>query len=238
MTRSSFSVARREVLPVDATMSLFIDNDALLKLASYDLLDTALTMFNIRPEDIHVLATARYALIPDKNRLRRCKTEECASRLESFLAKANKLTQDGLSADMLDALTSEPGIDPGEALMLGMAASAPDSYIITGDKRALEALQAGKGLNDVCEVLAGRVLPLELLFSFLVEGDFAQVQVRVRSQPEVDKALTYAFGVSTPANLASVRAALDSYVGHLRRLTGSLLHPSPTSSEQELRRET
>ena len=40
-------------------MTLFIDNDALLKLANYDLLDTALTMFDIRPEDIHVLATAK-----------------------------------------------------------------------------------------------------------------------------------------------------------------------------------
>ncbi|MBX3648872.1 MAG: hypothetical protein KF853_13535 [Rhodocyclaceae bacterium] len=211
-------------------MTLFIDNDALLKLASYDLLDTALTMFNIRPEDIHVLATARYALLPAKDRLRHCKIEECASRLESFLAKATKLTPDGLNVGMLDALTSKPGIDPGEALMLGTAASAPDSHIITGDKRALEALQAGKGLDDVCEALAGRVLSLELLFLFLVEGDFAQVQAHVRSRPGVDKALTYAFGVSTPANLDSVRAALDSYVGHLRHLTGSLLHPSPTSS--------
>ena len=211
-------------------MTLFVDNDALLKLASYDLLETALTNFSIRPEDIHVLATAKYALLPAKDRLRRCKTEECANRLDSFLSKATKLTSDGVDSDTLEALIAKPGIDPGEALMLTVATTDLDTYIITGDKRALEALQIGNGLDNVCEALAGRVLSLELLFSFLVEADFARVQTCVRSQPGVDKALTNAFGVSAPAGLESVRAALNSYVEHLRRQTGELLYPSPTSS--------
>lgn len=220
----------REALLADATMTLFVDNDALLKLASYGLLDTAISMFNIRPEDVYVLATAKYALLPVKDRLRRCKTEECANVLESFLSKSTKLTPYGVDSDTLDALTAKPGIDAGEALMLAVVASDPDSYIITGDKRALEALQFGKGLDNVREALGGRVLSLELLFLFLVEGDFARVQTCVRSQPGVDKALTSAFGFSTPAGMESVRAALNSYVEHLRRLTGALLHPSPTSS--------
>lgn len=211
-------------------MTLFIDNDALLKLASYDLLDTALIMFNIQWEDIQVLATAKYALLPAKDRLRRCKTEQCATRLESFLSRVTKLSADDADATTLDALAERPGIDAGEAVMFAVAASKSDSFIITGDKRALEALQIGQSLDGVREALAGRVLSLELLFSFMVEGDFAQVQACVRSQPGVDKALTNIFGVSAPASLESVRAALDSYVAHLRRLTGTLLHPSPASS--------
>jgi len=211
-------------------MTLFIDNDALLKLASYDLLDTALNMFNIQWEDIQVLATAKYALLPAKDRLRRCKTEQCATRLESFLSRVTKLSADDADATTLDALAERPGIDAGEAVMFAVAASKSDSFIITGDKRALEALQIGQSLDGVREALAGRVLSLELLFSFMVEGDFAQVQACVISQPGVDKALTNIFGVSAPASLESVRAALDSYVAHLRRLTGTLLHPSPASS--------
>ncbi len=211
-------------------MIVFIDNDALLKLASYDLLDMLLSMFGIAPADIRVLQTAKYSLMPAKDRLLRCKTEECADRLGSFLAMATGLTTDGLDSNMLDSLSAKPGIDPGEALMLAAAAPDCESFVITGDKRALEALQIGEGLDDVREALSGRVLSLELLFSFLVEGDFAKVQARVRSQPGVDKALANAFGVSAPAGLDSVRSALDSYVGHLRRLTGTLLHPSPTSS--------
>lgn len=230
MTRSNFFGVQQEVNLAESSMVLLIDNDAILKLASYGLLDVAFSMFNIQPKDIHVLATAKYALLPAQGRLRRCKTEECANRLESFLAKVNKLTPDGVDAGILDMLIAKPGIDAGEALLIGVAASDSDSYIITGDKRALEALQMGEGLDNVRNALAGRMLSLELLFSFLVEGDFAQVQESVRNQPGVDKALTNAFGVSAPVDLASVRAALDSYVSYLRRSTGTLLHPSPTSS--------
>ncbi len=211
-------------------MTLFIDNDALLKLANYDLLDIAFTMFNIPPQDVHVLATAKYVLVPAKDRLRHCKTEEAAYRLEHFLSKATKLDVDSVSSEVLDPLFAIPGIDPGEALMLAMAAPNPDSYIITGDKRALEALHGGKGLDTIRGALAGRLLSLELLFQFLIEGDFEKVQACVRSQLGVDKSLTIAFGISAPASLESVREALNSYVEHLRRMTGALLHPSPTSS--------
>jgi hypothetical protein len=211
-------------------MTLFLDNDALLKLVNYDLLETALTMFSILPEDIHVLATAKYALLPAKDRLRYCSNQESANRLEAFLSKATKLTVEGVDSEMLDALVAQPGIDPGEALMLAIAASNPESHVITGDKRALAALHAGKHLVHVHAALAGRVLSLELLFLFLVEGDFARVQTCVRNQPGVDRALTNVFGVSAPASPESVRGALNSYVEHLRRLTGALLHPSPASS--------
>lgn len=230
MTRSSSFAERLEPLQADTPMTLFIDNDALLKLANYDLLDTVLTMFDIRPGDINVTATAKYVLLPAKDRLRHCKTEETAHRLEDFLLKVIKLNAESVVSEVVDALFATPGIDAGEALMLAMAASDPDSYVITGDKRALAALHDGTGLGDVRGALAGRVLSLELLFLFLVERDFERVQAGVRSQPSADKALTIAFGLSAPASFESVRDALNSYVEHLRRLTGALLHPSPASS--------
>jgi hypothetical protein len=211
-------------------MTLFIDNDALLKLANYDLLDTALMMFGIQPKDINVLATAKYVLLPGKDRLRHCKTEETAQRLENFLLKAIKLNAESVASEVLDALYVKPGIDAGEALIFAMAASDPDSYVITGDKRALAAMHDGKGLGDVRGALAGRVFSLELLFLFLIKCDFARVQAGVRSQPSVDKALTIAFGLSAPASFESVRHALNSYVEHLRRLTGALLHSFPAAS--------
>lgn len=230
MTPVSSFAERLEPLRVDAPMTLFIDNDALLKLANYDLLETAFTMFGVRPEDIHVLATAKYVLLPAKDRLRHCRNQGSANRLDAFLSKVTKLNAEGVDSEMLDALVAQPGIDSGEALMLAMGASDPESHVITGDKRAVAALNAGKNLEGVNAALAGRILSLELLFLFLIEGDFARVQTCVRNQPGIDKALTNAFGVSAPASLESVRGALNSYVEHLRRLTGALLHPSPASS--------
>lgn len=211
-------------------MTLLIDNDALLKLARYDLLDTALASFGFGHDDVRVLATAKYVLLPAKNRLRRCKDEASAHRLEAFLAKVKTITSELADEDKVDALAAPPNIDPGEALMLAVAASTADAYVITGDKRALTALSEEEDLQAVHATLSGKVLSLEVLFTFLIEADFEEVQACVRRQPAVDKALTNAFGVSAPAPLLSVRAALDSYVEHLRRRTGTLLHPPPASS--------
>jgi hypothetical protein len=68
---------------------------------------------------------------------------------------------------------------------------------------------------------------MEVLFSILVERQFAHVQKCVRSKPNVDKALSIAFGVTTPADLNSVGEGLNSYIRHLRNVTGALLYPTP-----------
>jgi hypothetical protein len=47
---------------------ILIDNDALLKLARYGLLDEAVALFECTPTDVRVLATAKYRLLPAKNR--------------------------------------------------------------------------------------------------------------------------------------------------------------------------
>ncbi|MBP0624012.1 hypothetical protein [Cupriavidus consociatus] len=208
-------------------MTLLIDNDALLKLAQYDLLDRVVTTFGFKMEDVKVLHTAGYTLLPAKNRLRRCKTEECATRLEEFLAGATTIKLEDANADMIDMLSAPPNIDPGEALLLAAAASNMDAFVITGDKRALTALGEEESLAGVREALDSRVLSLELLFAFLVESDFEDIQSAVRNKPEADRALTNIFGVSAPASLESVRSALDSYINHLRAATGPLLHPPP-----------
>ena len=211
-------------------MKLLIDNDALLKLARYDLLDKVLEAFGFQYSDVSVLGAAKYVLLPVKDRLRRCKDEASADRLETFLANVGTIDAAGANAEIVDALSAIPNIDPGEALMLALGASQEETYILTGDKRALTALGADQSLSAIHDALSGRILSLELLLAFLIEGDFASVQALIRAQPAVDKALTNVFGVSQPASLQSVRDALDSYVGHLRGLTGPLLHPSPSSS--------
>ncbi|WP_199545054.1 hypothetical protein [Paraburkholderia kururiensis] len=211
-------------------MALLVDNDALLKLARYDLLDKVLEQFSFDYGDVRVLAAAKYVLLPARDRLRHCKDEACADRLERFLSLVGKLDATTADRGIVDALAAVPNIDPGEALMLAAGATDPDCYIITGDKRALAAVGESELLFAVRVALRGRILSLELLFSFLIEGDFANVQNRIRLQPSVDKTLANIFGVSTPSSLQSVRDGLDSYIAHLRAQTGVLLHPPPASS--------
>ncbi|NJO39177.1 MAG: hypothetical protein HC865_00350 [Cyanobacteria bacterium RU_5_0] len=203
---------------------LLIDNDALLKLARYGLLDEVIARFDFTITDVRVLATAKYVLLPAKNRLLFCEDEESYSRLKSFLKIAKPLDARSADPDLLDAMSAVQNIDTGEALLLAVGATARDALIITGDKRSLAALCSHESVAHLANALAGRVISMEVLFSYLVENQFTHVQECVRSKPDVDKALNIAFGVTIPASYESVQEALASYINHLRAVTGDLLY--------------
>ena len=207
---------------------LLVDNDALLKLARYGLLDALVSMFGFDVRDIRVLATAKYSLLPAKNRLLRCKDEDGANRLEEFLTRSDPLSPVDTDANLLDALSAIPSIDAGEALLLAAGASDYETLVITGDKRALAALCADSSIAQVADALAGRVVTLEVIFWQLVNKDFTHTQSCVRSKPDVDKAISNVFGVSAPATIDSVREALASYINHLQGVTGGLLLVPPS----------
>ena len=209
---------------------LYIDNDALLKLARYGLLKEALVSLGCTESDVRVLPTARYSLMPHKDRLRRCKDEASAQRLANFLAAAGQLDLGSVDAAQLDELVASPGIDAGEAQLFAAAATQSDARIITGDKRALAALCSTPALASAVTALAGRIVAVETVFAMLTDADFSITQSRVRANPDVDKALTAIFGVSVSATLESVRAGLYSYESHLRATTGDLLYQYVSSS--------
>jgi hypothetical protein len=206
---------------------ILIDNDALLKLARYGLLHEAVALFGCTPTDVRVLAAAKYSLLPVRNRLRFCEDEESAARLEAFLRTSQPLDAGSAEPDLLDVLNAIQNIDAGEALLLAVGATNRDTLVITGDKRSLAALCSHDSVAHVSNALAGRVVSMEVLFSILVEHQFAHVQECVRLKPNVDKALSIVFGVTTPANFNSVREGLNSYIRHLRNVTGALLYPTP-----------
>ncbi len=203
---------------------VFMDNDALLKLAQYGLLEEALRSINCTQSDVRVLPTARYSLLPQRGRLRRCKDEASATRLEAFLANVGQLDIGSASATLLDELIALPGVDVGEAQLFAAAAAQPEVLVLTGDKRALAALCSAPNVADAVTALSGRVVAVETVFAMLTDGDFSVTQSRVRAKPEVDKTLTTIFGVSVAASLESVREGLRSYQGHLRASTGDLLY--------------
>ncbi|MEZ2320791.1 MAG: hypothetical protein ACBR15_17520 [Microcoleus sp.] len=204
--------------------SLLIDNDALLKLARYGLLDEAIAIFGCTPADAIVLATAKYKLLPHKNRLRFCKDEESATRLEAFLRTSNQLDAGLADPDILDLLNDVPNIDTGEALLFAVGASNSNTLVITGDKRSIKALCSHDSVADASKALAGRVVSVEVLFSMLAEYQFTLIQERVRAKPDVDKALNNSFGVTVPADLESVKEGLNSYIRDLHSKTGTLLY--------------
>lgn len=204
--------------------SLLIDNDALLKLARYGLLDEAIALFECNSTDAIVLTTAKYKLLPHKNRLQFCKDEESATRLEAFLKTANLVNAELADPDIFDLLNAVPNIDAGEALLFAVGANNNDKLVITGDKRSIKALCSDDSVAEVSKALAGRVVSLEVLFFMLAEYQFTLIQERVRAKPDVDKTLNNVFGLTVPADFASVKEGFASYISDLRRKTGTLLY--------------
>ncbi|MFB9128618.1 hypothetical protein E2553_24615 [Paraburkholderia dipogonis] len=202
---------------------ILLDNDVLLKLASYDLIDEALKALDVQRGQVSVLSTAKYSLLPAKNRLQRCKDEETANRLEAFLKTCPVVSQDAIAPELLDELTNIQSLDSGEAVLFAFAASNRDAVVVTGDKRAISALMNAR----VAEDLQGRVMALESLFEVMTAEEVEPVQAKVRAKPAVDKTLSNVFGKSYAASAGSVREGLASYINHMKGQTGGLLWRPP-----------
>tara|TARA_Y100001001_G_C7997929_1_gene305306 strand:+ start:452 stop:1093 length:642 start_codon:yes stop_codon:yes gene_type:complete len=209
-------------------LKLFIDNDVMLKLARYGFLENLLELFTAQtePVEVIVLDSARYKLLPRRNRHQLCGTEEVACQIECFLKKATVLSFDLVDTELVEILNASPGIDAGEALLFAGAARFEHARVLTGDKRALDGL-AAQGGPEVTESLGGKVIVMEALMQGFAKLDHNQVQNAVRANPGVDKALTNIFGVSSPASLDSVHAGLESYKGLIRKTIGALINDGP-----------
>lgn len=206
-------------------LKLFVDNDVILKLAQYGILEHLTTLFS-NPTDLVALDSARYKLLPKRNRLELCKTEDVASRVEIFLDAATPVSSEPVAIEILEELNGSPGIDTGEALLFAAAASVDNARVLTGDKRALAGL-GGLQHSNCAQALAGKIIMLEALIQGFNQADPELTQNVVRSNPTVDKALTNVFGVSSPAAADSVVDGLESYKGHVKKKLGELLNDGP-----------
>lgn len=202
---------------------ILLDNDALLKLCSYDLFDQALNTLSASPDDVYVLPTAKYSLLPAKSRLKRCKDALTADRLEQVLKHVKVLSQEVTNLETLDALLNFPGLDSGEALLITHATEMNDALIITGDKRAVAALASVDELENIASQLEGKVCTLELLIKQVSIDNFTSTQQKIRNKPDTDKSLTNIFGTTTAASNESVLEGLNSYINHIKKATGGLL---------------
>lgn len=208
-------------------LKLFIDNDVILKLAQYGILEHLPKLFTRRGEvQISVLDSARYKLLPKQNPLKLCKSEEAASQIAMLLGIAQKVSVAGVDLAVLEQLNAVPGIDAGEALLFAAAAADVYSVILTGDKRALTGLSEHHP-EVLALSLSSKIITLEGLIQGFVELDHLSTQQAIRSKPAVDKALSMVFGVSAAASEESVQAGLNSYVGHVRKMLGGMINNGP-----------
>ncbi|NCJ07046.1 hypothetical protein GS597_11110 [Synechococcales cyanobacterium C] len=216
-----------------------IDNDILKKLATFDLFDKTVSLFNATPEKIRVLETAKYKFQGDWDKIKKGKArkpEALFVNYERTIELATTLPQIGqleVDQDLFIQISQCESIDEGEAILtvhiteILQKDEEFQAFIFTGDKNYLRAL-AAVDFPTFQKILAHRFWCLEQLILRDIETyGFESVRDQIVPVRKCDKAIKAVFGsgaLSTEPNAVEI---LTSYIETLRQETGNLLHPYP-----------
>ncbi|CAE6773593.1 MULTISPECIES: hypothetical protein [Paraburkholderia] len=198
---------------------LYVDVDALCKLAHWNVLPHLPELIGHPWDEIATVTSLRY-------RTQRCIEKPDGKKFHSTDAAASLAAHLELMAPigmpdsaLLAELAAIPQIDEGEAVLLSLALSSPDSKFLTGDKRALRGL-AG---HDACQKFAGRIILIEqVLGACLSRKGHAWLLANVCPFKQIDRAIAAILGSRCDANLESLKEGFRSYIGEI----GGLYDPS------------
>lgn len=200
-------------------MKLLLDSDAFCKLAVSNLLREAVQVLGTELGDC-----GRLAALPHMLRRGRLRQQYGGKACDSMLQLAVKLPTiaEPTSPVWLDPLVPIQAIDPGEALIFAAAAES-GAMVVSGDKRALEAL---KDLDAHRAPLAGKIVVLEaLLLRLCRDLGTDVVRQRVRPLEALDRVVRVCFS----SQGSSPEEGLGSYLKDLQEAVSPLVLWDPES---------
>lgn len=197
----------------------FVDNDVILKLVACNLFWEAVGVLGLTPDDLRVRASTKYYFRKKPKIYPQAVREQAIAVVEQC-----QLIDDPPINEELQILQQIEGIDPGEGVLIVATQPEPSFYLMTGDKRCLEALATAPQLVEVRQRLEGRVVCLEQLILRLIETqEFSKILTLVLPAREYDKALRSVFGSGERATRDKVLLGLTGYIQDLRSKTEGLL---------------
>lgn len=202
-----------------------IDNDVVLKLTYFGLLDEFLEELEARGNGA-VLGTAKFVLGPRiaKDGIT-TDPVTAQARLNDFLAVVEQLEPDAnelvLATQLEDfALRNQLELDSGESLLCSIVVHRSMGRLITGDKRAIRAIESLVDQVSHMDSLLSNVACLEqVIVSFCRRMDLAKLRSAVCSAKMADAALSSCFCCHSPEvelDLTGLLEAVTSFVDHLR----------------------
>lgn len=195
-----------------------LDSDAARCLCQYQLLHELAGALECSLTDFAVLPQLRFQLKLGKSKaLEKLGSLEAIQLAEQLVASATEVTVSVESANAM-LLSGRPDIDAGELILFAALCDDESSALVTGDKRALVALShLTEGPRDA---LWGRLICLEEAVTLIVKHiGFETVSQKIRARPEVNTALSLAFGRSEAASRTSALEGLSSYIKDVMRST-------------------
>lgn len=202
-------------------MQTLIDNDILMKGACYCLLADFLSS---ELGEFGVLGAARFVVAKAiRNSGLQGDPESAIGRLNDFLNGSVIVEptdeEQNLAADFeLQAQQAGVALDAGESQLCAVFVVRALQWLLTGDKRAIEALEELLDDDARLQALKGRVLCLEqLILRHTSNENFSSVRDAICSEPDLDKALSISFSCKTSTTIEGALEGLNSYINDLHR---------------------
>jgi hypothetical protein len=205
-------------------MNAVVDNDILFKGVCYGILGDLLAAHNNGDGAIGILGAARF-VIPKK--IQRAKlqgsAESAEKQLMTFFSQfciLEPTTDEQVLAAEFELAGQKLGValDVGESQLCAIVATRIIPLLLTGDKRAIIAIEKLLGNGAKLEALCGKIRCLEqVLVSALGRTEVARMRLAVCAEPEVDKVVTICFACSSQeVSRDEVMNGLHSYINDLR----------------------
>lgn len=196
------------------------DNDVLIKGASYRLLEEFPAA---GAHVVGVLGAARFVVRSALEGQPRLHDRNGAiGAWESFLEAAVELEPSEAELELATALETVAaelglGLDVGESQLCAMAIARPDALVLTGDKRAIGAMEELRVEVDELQHLDGRVACLEQVLQSLCDALGPElVRKQVCAEPGADRAVSICFSCASGDAVTFDPAGLTSYVEAMR----------------------
>jgi hypothetical protein len=199
---------------------VFVDNDAILKLEAWDLLDLLVETLKVEKHNLRVLPTLIYKL--NSRKIIDRYGETACEKIHVFINDLPLLEQ---NAELADSLPEVNGIDPGEKLLLAAAVGVDSFFLTTGDKNFLRALPKADGYEAILGNFRNRVICLEqILWLGSQSRSYIAIQENIKNNPGCDKAMLTIFGSSLNAPGDQIEKGFISYIDALQNETSGLLY--------------
>ncbi len=215
-------------------MKAVIDNDILFKGACYGVISELIATVCSSADLAGVLGSARF-VVPKKiqdSKLRGSRVAALAT-LSDFLSSRTEAleptdSEQRMAADF-ELRAQELGInlDSGESQLCAILLHRVLPFLLTGDKRAIMAIERLMDADSRLYSIFGKVKCLEqLVYGALAQCSFAALRGTICSEPEIDTALTICFSCgSERVTQSSVVQGLESYISALRVVASRTLAP-------------
>lgn len=217
--------------------SAAVDNDIVIKLVRYGLLDRIAEICPADARGIHILGLARFVV---RQRLAKQdvgrplhEMEEEFEQLRQIVVEIEPTSEEIELATKFEeaALRWNVDLDSGESQLCAVVITRVLALVVTGDKRAISALEDLIDNYGPIAPIAGKLACLEQLLLWLVNhGQCDDLRERVCADRSADRSITMCCACNAPAcTLDDVRAGLTSYIGAVRSEAPRILTEYPDS---------